>query len=81
LEIVGIDTISCLIAVLKTAAMDKDYERFTVPVGRNIKVQLLLGAAACNIGNVHNPGNTLSYGRIGRLRLGSRLCVRGWSKT
>ena len=59
LEIVGIDTISCLFTMLKTAAMDIDHERFTVTISRNIKVQLLFRSTARHIGNINDPRNTL----------------------
>jgi hypothetical protein len=77
LEIVGVDTIACLITMLKTTAMDKDYQRFTLAIGRNIKVQLLFWPSTRDVRNIDKPGNTLGAGWVGGLGRCSHLCVCG----
>src|SRR5260370_33070779 len=76
-EIVGVDAITCLITMLKTTAMDKDYQRLALAIGRNIKVQLLFRPCARDVRNIDKPGNTLGAGWVGGLGLCSHLSVSG----
>jgi hypothetical protein len=77
LKIVGIQAVAKFITVFVTTPVNKDDERGVLVLRWNVKVQLLLRPASLDIGNVGNPGDTVSSGRIRLLRFGADLRVGG----